>query len=32
MLQQFLKVFWNTDKVSIVDFLMKNNKTQDISE
>ena len=32
MLQQFLKAFWNTDKVSIVDFLMTNNKTQDISE
>ena len=30
MLKQFLKAFWNTDKVSVVDFLLKNNKTQDI--
>lgn len=31
MLKQFLNAFWNTDKVSVVDFLLKNNKTQDIS-
>ena len=31
MLKQFLKAFWNTDKVSVVGFLLKNNKTQDIS-
>ena len=31
MLKHFLKAFWNTDKVSVVDVLLKNNKTQDIS-